>query len=166
MVHSQHQLRGIAGTPDLADAPPPTSPVTVELHVSGHLTMRHRVRQLLQLQRLEVHTLALVRHDKIWVQGAPGAPSLIPVWGKKNSHQSYPENQGPGSPFQESATRCGQQQTKGLHNKLGKGPKRMALWGPRTGLAVGRPAGRQTSHTPSPLTGSQCPKDREGPDCQ
>lgn len=54
-------------------------PVTVELHVSRHLAMRHRVRQLLELERLEVHTLALVRHDEIGVQGALGAPSLIRV---------------------------------------------------------------------------------------
>lgn len=157
MVHSQHQLRGTAGTLTSQMPTPPTSPVTVELHVSGHLTMRHRIRQLLQLQRLKVHALALVGHDKIRVQGAPGAPGLIPIWGKKNSHQSCPENQSPGSPFQASATRCGQQQTKGLQNKLGKGPKRVALWRPRTGVGVGRPAGRQTSHIPSPLTGSQCP---------
>jgi hypothetical protein len=53
--------------------------------------MGHSVWQLLQLEGLEVHALALVRHYEIWVQWALGAPSLIPVWESKGS-QSYPEN--------------------------------------------------------------------------
>lgn len=58
-------------------------PVTIKLHVPGHLAMRDCIRQLLQFQSLEVHTLALVRHDKVWVQWALWAPSLIPGQGKK-----------------------------------------------------------------------------------
>ena len=58
-------------------------PVTIKLHLPGHLTMRDCIRQLLQFQSLEVHTLALVRHDEVWIQWALWAPSLIPGQGKK-----------------------------------------------------------------------------------
>lgn len=57
----------------------PASPVAVELRVSGHLAMGHGVRQLLQLEGLEVHAFALVGHDEVGVQWALGAASLIPV---------------------------------------------------------------------------------------
>lgn len=70
--------------------PRPVSPVAVELHVSGHLAVGHCVRQLLQLQGLEVHALALVRHDEVGVQGTPGASGLIPVWEQENRSPGLP----------------------------------------------------------------------------
>lgn len=41
--------------------------------------MGHGVWRLLQLQDLEVHTLALIWHDEIGVQWAPWAASLFSV---------------------------------------------------------------------------------------
>jgi len=41
--------------------------------------MWHSVRGLLQLQDLEVDTLAFVWHDEIGIQWAPGAASLFSV---------------------------------------------------------------------------------------
>lgn len=41
--------------------------------------MGHSVGQLLQLEGLEVHAFALVRHDEVRVQWALGASGLIPV---------------------------------------------------------------------------------------
>lgn len=54
-------------------------PVTVELQVPGHLPVWHGIRGLLQFQDLEIHTLALIWHDKIRVQRAPWAASLFSV---------------------------------------------------------------------------------------
>lgn len=54
-------------------------PVTVELQVPGHLPVWHSIRRLLQLQHLEVHTLALIWHDEIRVQRALWAASLFSV---------------------------------------------------------------------------------------
>lgn len=63
--------------------------------MSGHLAVGHGVRQLLQLQGLEVHALALVRHDEVRVQGALGAPGLIPVWGEETGSLENPKPRGP-----------------------------------------------------------------------
>lgn len=47
--------------------------------------MGHSVRQLLQLEGLEVHAFALVGHDEVRVQWALGASGLIPVQDEKGS---------------------------------------------------------------------------------
>lgn len=93
--HTQHLSwgLGLAATP--VGAPPcpqpqPVSPVAVELHVSGHLAVRHRVGQLLQLEGLEDHTLTLVGHDEVRVQRALGAPSLIPAQGEEKGSPELP----------------------------------------------------------------------------
>ena len=71
----------------------------------GHLPMRHGVRQLLQLQGLEVHALALVRHDEVWVQWTLGAPSLIPVRREeKRVTRAIPRARSPGNSSHKSAT--------------------------------------------------------------
>ena len=54
-------------------------PVAVQLEVSRHLPVRHRVWGLLQLQDLEVHTLALIWHYEVGVQRALWAAGLLPA---------------------------------------------------------------------------------------
>jgi len=51
-------------------------PVEEELHVTRHLTVRHRVGSLLQLEDLEVVALDLVGHDEKRIQRALGTSSL------------------------------------------------------------------------------------------
>lgn len=96
-----------AHSPDLVWGAQPgaRSPVTVELHMPGHLPVRHGVRQLLQLQGLEVHALAFVWHDEVRVQWTLGAPSLIPVRREeKRVTRATPRAPSPGNPSNKSAT--------------------------------------------------------------
>lgn len=44
-----------------------SAPVTVELQVTGHLSVRHRVWRLLQAQRLEVDANTAVWDDEVGV---------------------------------------------------------------------------------------------------
>lgn len=52
------------------NSPLDTLPVTVELEVAWHLSVRHGVRRLLQAQSLKVNTNAAVRDDEVWIHGA------------------------------------------------------------------------------------------------
>lgn len=97
-----------------------TSPVAVELHVSGHLAVRHRVRQLLQLQGLEVHTLALVGHDEVRVQRALGAPGLIPGQGGEDRSPELPASPAPRESTAGVGGQTGPQQARNLWDKLRK----------------------------------------------
>lgn len=117
--------------------PPSASPVAVQLHVSGHLAMGHCVRQLLQLQGLEVHTLTLVWHDEVRVQWALRASCLIPARGQEKGSQE-PREPIPGvSNKTNSRFR--------VLPKLGKGPKTRWLCWARTPVRSGETCSRPDS---------------------
>ena len=117
------------------------SPVTVELHVPGHLPVRHGIWQLLQLQGLEVHALALVRHDEVRVQWTLGAPSLIPVRREeKRVTSATPRAPSPGNPSHKSATSLASGKLEVSRTSSGKAWRSAARRGKYTGLGLGRPA--------------------------
>ena len=60
-------------------------PVTVEGHVTWHLSVGYILGCLLQLEDLEVHTATLVRHDEVGVNGTLGTTCLLTATHK---HQS------------------------------------------------------------------------------
>lgn len=62
----------------------------VELHVSGNLTLRYRIRQLLQFDDLVVNAHAVVWHNKKRIQWALGRSRLIP--GKKIIRNNWGNN--------------------------------------------------------------------------
>lgn len=53
------------------------SPVTVELEVTGHFSMWHSIRRLLQAERLEVDANAAVRDDEVGINGALHPSGII-----------------------------------------------------------------------------------------
>lgn len=121
------------------------SPVTVELHVPGHLPVRHGVRQLLQLQGLEVHALALVWHDEVRVQWTLGAPSLIPVRREeKRVTRATPRAPNPGNPSYKSATSLASGKFRVSRKSSGKvledGSSAGGIYGVRVGEACLEPA--------------------------
>jgi len=52
-------------------------PVAVELQVTGHLSVWHSIRSLLQAERLEVDTNAAVWDDEVWVHGTLHSASIL-----------------------------------------------------------------------------------------
>jgi len=53
--------------------------LAVELHVSGNLSLRYGIRQLLQLDDLVVNAHAIIRNDEKRIQRALVGARLIPV---------------------------------------------------------------------------------------
>lgn len=99
------------------------SPVAVELHVSGHLPVGDCIRQLLQLQGLEVHAFAFVGHDEVRVQWALGASSLISVQGKGKESPELPGESKAGLIHPRSQPDAASSNLWGLQDKLEKSPK-------------------------------------------
>lgn len=74
-------------------------PVAVQLQVPRHLPVRHSVRGLLQLQDLEVHTLALIWHDEIGVQRALWVAGLFSVWRDQSGKAAGTQEPPLGAPL-------------------------------------------------------------------
>lgn len=54
-----------------------TLPVTVELEVTWHLSVRHSVWSFLQAESLKVNTNAAIRDDEVWIHGALHPSSIL-----------------------------------------------------------------------------------------
>ena len=64
-------------------------PVTVQLHVPWHFTIRDSIWRFLQLQYLEVNTFAFIRHDKKWIQRTWWTTCLVTVKHRCNKSLSW-----------------------------------------------------------------------------
>lgn len=56
-----------------------SAPITVELEVTGHFSMGHSIRRLLQAERLEVNANTAVRDDEEGVNRALHPSSIVTV---------------------------------------------------------------------------------------